>query len=469
MEKLPTSSRSLRYLPFLVASAFFMQMLDATILNTAIPTIARSFHTHPLQLHSLVTAYMLTVCVLIPASGWVSDKLGSRRTFLFAISLFTFGSLLCALSTSVAMMTACRVVQGIGGAFLMPVGRLVILRSYPRSMFVNVLNIVTIPALLGPLLGPVLGGIIVQYISWHWIFLINIPVGLVGLWATRKLMPDLKAVKEQKFDWPGFLFFSASALLITMSLSTGGRVPGQDPDGDSPDGRDSFPDRVLGAGVPVGNAAFSPSLFRIRNFAIGIAGNIVCRLGGSCLPYLIPLFFQVVLGYSALKSGMSLIPLAVSNLLAKTVAPRLLGKFGYRNIMVINTFTIGSLLAAFYFIGPGTREFTLLAMLALLGAANSIQFTCMNTLTLIDLPNADASSGNSLLSMIMQLSIAVSIAAASLLLDCFGGHAATSGPAVESAFHATFVTIGTIAAASSFIFALVDKDKGKTRKKRKTA
>ena len=152
MEKLPTSSRSLRYLPFLVASAFFMQMLDATILNTAIPTIARSFHTHPLQLHSLVTAYMLTVCVLIPASGWVSDKLGSRHTFLFAISLFTFGSLLCALSTSVAMMTACRVVQGIGGAFLMPVGRLVILRSYPRSMFVNVLNIVTIPALLGPLL-----------------------------------------------------------------------------------------------------------------------------------------------------------------------------------------------------------------------------------------------------------------------------------------------------------------------------
>lgn len=225
MEKLPTSSRSLRYLPFLVASAFFMQMLDATILNTAIPTIARSFHTHPLQLHSLVTAYMLTVCVLIPASGWVSDKLGSRHTFLFAISLFTFGSLLCALSTSVAMMTACRVVQGIGGAFLMPVGRLVILRSYPRSMFVNVLNIVTIPALLGPLLGPVLGGIIVQYISWHWIFLINIPVGLAGLWATRKLMPDLKAVKEQKFDWPGFLFFSASALLITMSLSTEGGSP----------------------------------------------------------------------------------------------------------------------------------------------------------------------------------------------------------------------------------------------------
>lgn len=469
MEKLPTSSKALRYLPFLVASAFFMQMLDATILNTAIPTIARSFNSHPLQLHSLVTAYMLTVCVLIPASGWISDKLGSRRTFLFAISVFSAGSLLCALSTSVAMMTACRVIQGIGGAFLMPVGRLVVLRSYPRSMFVNVLNIVTIPALLGPLLGPVLGGIIVQYASWHWIFLINIPVGIAGLWATWKLMPDLKAVREQKFDWAGFFLFSSSAVLVTMGLSTAG--------GAADKTRMAL---LLSSGgvfqllywvlafrskAPI----FSPSLFRIRNFAIGIAGNIVCRLGGSCLPYLIPLFFQVVLGYSALQSGMSLIPLALSNLLAKTVAPRLLGKFGYRNIMVVNTFTIGTLLAAFYFISPGTHELILLGMLALLGAANSIQFTYMNTLTLIDLPNADASSGNSLLSTIMQLSIAVSIAAASLLLDSFGGHSATSGKAVEAAFHATFVTIGAIAAASSFIFALVDKNKGITRRRKKAA
>lgn len=294
-------------------------------------------------------------------------------------------------------------------------------------------------------------------------------MGLAGLWATWKLMPDLKAVREQKFDWPGFFLFSFSAVLLTMGLSAEGGAT----------------DRqrmvlFMGAGgilqflywilafrskAPL----FSPSLFRIRNFAIGIAGNIVCRLGGSCLPYMIPLFFQVVLGYSALQSGMALIPMALSNLLAKTVAPRLLGKFGYRNIMVINTFVIGALLTGFYFIGPDTHQLVLLSQLALLGGANSIQFTCMNTLTLIDLPNADASSGNSLLSMIMQLSIAISIAAASLLLDCFGGHSATSGPAVEKAFHATFVTIGTIAAASSFIFALVNKNKGITRKHAKTA
>lgn len=461
MHKLSASPHSLRYLPFLVATAFFMQMLDATILNTAIPSIARSFHSHPLQLHSLVTAYMLTVCVLIPASGWISDKLGSRRVFLFALALFSFGSLLCALSTSIPMMTACRVIQGIGGAFLMPVGRLVILRAYPRSMFVKVLNIVTIPALLGPLLGPVLGGIIVQYATWHWIFLINIPVGVAGIWATWFLMPDLKAVRERKFDWLGFLLFSSSAVLITMGLSTENGTP-----------RGISPALLATAGVALQllywllafcskAPLFSPSLFRIKNFAIGIAGNIVCRLGGSCLPYMIPLFFQVVLGYSALKAGLSLVPLAISNLLAKTVATQLLKQFGYRNIMVVNTLLIGLLLTGFYLIVPGTGEPALLAMLALLGAANSIQFTCMNTLTLIDLPNEDASSGNSLLSMIMQLSIAISIAAASLLLNAFGGHTHTNAHDVQVAFHATFITIGIIAATSSLIFALVDKDKGK--------
>ena len=270
------------------------------------------------------------------------------------------------------------------------------------------------------------------------------------------------------------LLLSAVAA-VSMIAGCGNQAAGTSGEGNAPTsesreaGTDAAAAEETGERPTISIMCIDMALFRIRNFAIGIAGNIVCRLGGSCLPYLMPLFFQVVLGYSALQSGMSLIPLALSNLLAKTVAPRLLGKFGYRNIMVVNTFTIGSLLASFRFVGPGTHELILLGMLALLGGANSIQFTCMNTLTLIDLPNADASSGNSLLSTIMQLSIAVSIAAASLLLDSFGGHSATSGKAVETAFHATFATIGAIAAASSFIFALVDKDKGITRKRRKAA
>lgn len=469
MEKLPTSFKALRYLPFLVASAFFMQMLDATILNTAIPTIARSFNSHPLQLHSLVTAYTLTVCVLIPASGWISDKLGSRRTFLLVISVFSAGSLLCALSTSIPMMTACRVIPG--NRRRLPDAR----RAPCRPALLSPFHVRQCPehcddsCAAGSPSGAGAGrhhravrflalDIPDQHPGWHG-----------GLWATRKLMPDLKAVREQKFDWRGFFLFSSSAVLATMGLSSAGGVTDKTRMAILTSAGGILQLLYWALAFRSKAPIFSPALFRIRNFAIGIAGNIVCRLGGSCLPYLMPLFFQVVLGYSALQSGMSLIPLALSNLLAKTVAPRLLGKFGYRNIMVVNTFTIGALLASFHFVGPGTHELILLGMLALLGGANSIQFTCMNTLTLIDLPNADASSGNSLLSTIMQLSIAVSIAAASLLLDSFGGHSATSGKAVETAFHTTFATIGAIAAASSFIFALVDKDKGITRKRKKAA
>ncbi len=460
MFKLPMPASSMKHLPLLVAAAFFMQLLDGTILNTAIPSIARSFHSDPLRLHSLAIAYMLTVCVLIPASGWISDRFGSRRVFLFAISSFMLGSLLCALSTSVEMMTICRVIQGIGGAFLMPVGRLVVLRSYPRRMFLKVLNFVTIPGLLGPLLGPVLGGLFVQYASWHWIFLINIPVGIVGLWATVKIMPDLRAVRKQKFDWTGFLIFAPSAVLLALGL----------------EGESGLADKwrmtiLCSAGASLQlvywfysgrhkDPLFSPSLFRIRNFAIGIAGNLVSRLAGSCLPYMLPLFFQVGMGYSAFKSGLSLIPLAVCNLIAKTIATPLIQKLGYRNIMVANTLLIGSLLMCFCKVSPETPEVLLVLLLALLGTVNSIQFTCMNTLTLIDLPDEFASSGNSLLSMIMQLSIAVSIAAAALMMNGYGGSADTSNASVIRAFHHTFITIGGIALTSSAIFAFVDRNKG---------
>lgn len=460
MFKFPMPPQAMRYLPLLVASAFFMQLLDGTILNTAIPSIARSFHSDPLKLHNIVIAYMLTVCILIPASGWISDKFGSRKVFLFAISFFMLGSLLSALSTSVGMMTSSRIIQGIGGAFLMPVGRLVVLRSYPRWMFLKVLNFVTIPGLLGPLLGPVLGGVLVQYATWHWIFLINIPVGLVGLWATLKIMPNLTAVKKQKFDWSGFLVFAASAVLISMGLEGQGGLADK-----------SRMAILCSAGgllqifywifsMRKDTPLFSPSLFRIRNFAIGIAGNLASRLGGSCLPYLIPLFFQVGMGYSAFKSGLSLIPLAMCNLLAKTIATPLIRHLGYRNIMVANTLLIVSLLMCFYRISPATPEIILILLLAFLGTVNSIQFTCMNTLTLIDLPDEFASSGNSLLSMIMQLSIAISIAVASLLMDGYGNAVDTSSSSILQAFHKTFLTIGFFSFASSIIFAFVDKNKG---------
>jgi len=215
---LPLDPRSARLLPWLVAIAFFMQTLDSTILNTALPAMALDLAEDPLRMQGVVIAYMLTVALLIPASGWIADRFGSRQIFVAAILLFSLGSLLCALSPRLDLLIAARVVQGLGGALMLPVGRLVVLRAYPRSEFVRIMAFIALPGLVGPLLGPTLGGWLVEYASWHWIFLINLPVGVLGCLAALRFMPDFKAALRPRFDTPGFLLFGAAMVLITIAL-----------------------------------------------------------------------------------------------------------------------------------------------------------------------------------------------------------------------------------------------------------
>lgn len=211
--------KTAKILPWVVAIAFFMQMLDSTILNTALPAMAHDLGTNPLRMQSVIISYMLTVALVIPASGWLADKFGIKQIFLFAIALFTLGSLACALSPSLNIIVGCRILQGIGGALMVPVGRLVVLRAYPREQLVSVLSFITIPGLVGPLIGPTLGGFLVQYASWHWIFLINIPVGIIGILATLKYMPYLTRGGDlHPFDTVGFLLFGTFMLTITLGL-----------------------------------------------------------------------------------------------------------------------------------------------------------------------------------------------------------------------------------------------------------
>ncbi len=458
-----TPDQSLKYLPYLVSVSFFMQTLDATILNTSLPSIARSFNSDPLNLHSIVISYMLTVAVLIPSSGWISDKLGSRKTFMLAMGIFCLGSLFCAMAASVFALTMCRILQGIGAAFLMPVGRLVILRSYPRNKFVQVMNMVTIPGLVGPLIGPLLGGFFSDHMSWHWIFLINIPIGLAGIIAAWKLMPDLFAVEKTRFDGVGFCLFAASAVCFSLSLDAHGT------------GLNSILQTLyLGlAGLlcmagywcyarSKTAAIFNLRLFKTRNFTIGILGNLVSRLGSSSMPYLIPLFFQLILGYSAFKSGLSLLPLAAASIFIKFIITPALRKYGYRNILVVNTVMVGSLMAGFSLISPQTPAWVLLCLLSALGAVNSIQFTCMNTLTLVDLPKNDASSGNSLLAVVMQLSISLGIGSAALVLDLLRPEKTLeTQQLLQTSFHATFIIVGGLSILSGLIFMRIDKQSGK--------
>ena len=207
-------ARTARILPWLVAIAFFMQTLDGTILNTALPAMARDLAENPLRMQGVVIAYMLTVALLIPASGWIADRFGSRRIFVAAIVLFSLGSLLCALSTSFNQLVASRVLQALGGALMLPVGRLVVLRAFPRSEFVRIMAFIALPGLVGPLLGPTLGGWLVEYASWHWIFLINLPVGVIGCIAALRFMPDLKGPERVRFDTLGFVLFGAAMALL---------------------------------------------------------------------------------------------------------------------------------------------------------------------------------------------------------------------------------------------------------------
>jgi EmrB/QacA subfamily drug resistance transporter len=456
-----------RLLPWVVAIAFFMQTLDGTILNTTLPTMARDLGESPLRMQSVVIAYMLTVALFIPASGWLADRFGTRRAFLSAIVLFSLGSLLCALSPSLPWLVAARVLQGIGGALLLPVGRLTILRAYPRSELLKVLSFVTIPGLVGPLVGPPLGGWLVEVASWHWVFLINLPVGVLGVFASLRYMPDLRGAVDQRFDWPGFVMFSLGLVLVTLGLQGLGEHA------------ISAPLSIL---LVIGGLAamaaywvhaarsekplFSLTLFQIPTFSVGILGNLFARLGSGAMPFLTPLFLQVGLGYSPSRAGLTMVPTVVGAMLIKFFAEPVIKRFGYRRVLVTNTLLLGGFIAGFSLVGAATPHALILVYLGLFGVVNSMQFTAMNTLTLGDLDDARASGGNSLLSVVMQLSMSLGVAAAGALLAAFATPivipiASDVGPSnLLHTFHATYLCMGLLSALAAGIFFQLGRREG---------
>lgn len=449
-------ARTARVLPWLVAIAFFMQTLDGTILNTALPSMARDLAEDPLRMQGVVIAYMLTVALLIPASGWLADRFGTRRIFFSALMLFTLGSLLCAMSTSFNQLVVARVVQGVGGALMLPVGRLVVLRAYPRSEFVRVMTFIALPGMVGPLIGPTLGGWLVEYASWHWIFLINLPVGLIGCFAASRFMPDLKSPERIRFDSFGFLLFGGAMVLITIALEGLGEMQ-------MPHARVLLL-LVIGSACltaywlragHVDKPLFSPTLFHTRSFAVGIFGNLFARLGSGALPFLLPLLLQVALGYSPAQAGMTMIPLAVGAMLIKPLAKPLIDRFGYRRILIGNTLLLGSLIASLATIDGQTPAALMLVHLSLIGMVNSMQFTAMNTITLVGLSQQNASSGNSLLSVVVQLSMSLGVASAGALLGGFTEPGA-DGAAVLQAFHLTFLCVGAMSLMAASLFFQLD-------------
>ena len=405
-----------KYLPYVLAVALFMQILDATILNTSLPQMAQALGESPLKMQWAVISYALTLAIFIPISGFLADKYGTRRVFLSAIVIFSIGSLLCAAAPTLGFLVGSRIVQGIGGAMMTPVARLILVKSYPRNQLLTVMNFAVIPALIAPLVGPVLGGYIVEYTSWHWIFLINIPMGLAGFIIGKKLIPALFE-DTKRLDWLGFVLFAAAACGFTLAVEFGSQV-----------GRGVYglilavaASILLGAYVAHAKRRSAPlfplSLFDIRTFRIGITGNLFTRLGISAVPFLLPLLLQVVFEYSPSKAGWLLAPIAIGAMGIKPWVSKIIQRYSYRIVLVYNTTLIGILIILLAQFNDPSNWLWFIPLLIVMGACNSMQFSAMNTITIGDLEGTQTSSGNSLMAVNQQLAISFGIAFGAAVLN----------------------------------------------------
>ncbi|MBS0304957.1 MAG: multidrug transporter subunit MdtD [Proteobacteria bacterium] len=452
----PAASGSRRLL-WLVAIGFFMQTLDSTIVNTALPAMAASLGESPLRMQAVVVGYALTMAAVIPCTGWLADRFGTQRLFVLAVVVFTLGSAACAASPTLDQLIASRVLQGVGGAMLLPVGRLVVLREFPREQFLEAMSFVAIPGLVGPLIGPTLGGWLVEVASWHWIFLINIPVGVLGTLGALRWMPNLRLAGVGRFDLGGYLLLVLAMVSISLAL-------------DGLSGLGSARTLVVLLMV-LGLAAlaaywlhalrspapiFAPALFAIASYRVGVLGNLFARIGSGAMPYMLPLLLQVALGFSPAEAGMMMLPVAMASIGAKRVVTGLIGRVGYRPVLIGNTLLLGLMIAAFAAMTPGQPLALRIVQLAVFGAVNSIQFTAMNAVTLKDLAPGRAASGNSLFSMVQMLGMSLGVTCAAALMHAFGDWLGTPGtaPGAQSlpVFRAAFVAIGVMTMGSAAIF-----------------
>ena len=376
-----------------------------------------------------------------------------------AIGLFVLGSVLCAVSPNLSFLVAARVVQGVGGAMMLPVGRLAVLRTYPRGEFIRAMSFIAIPGQVGPLLGPTLGGWMVEYASWHWIFWINVPVGLAGLWATRRWFPRAALLPARKFDMAGYAMLAFGMVSVSIAL-----------DGFSGMGLGMALVAVLMVfglaslasywmhALRVAEPLFPPELFRVRSLRVGLLGNLFARFGSGAAPYLIPLLLQIGLKMSPMNAGMMMLATVVGSMLVKRIAVRTVQRFGYKRVLQVNSVMLALMLGSFGLVSEGTPLWLLLAQLFVFGGFNSMQFSAMNSVTLKDVVGESASSANSLLSMVQMLAMSMGVALAGGLLtgytDMWHGHAGDRLDAIR----ATFATVALMTLAATMVFSQLDKD-----------
>ena len=457
--------------PWLVAVAFFMESLDTTILNTAVPTIAAAMGIPPLSMKAVLSSYTLSVALFIPISGWLADRFGTRRVFSSAIAVFTLGSVLCGISTDIRVLVVCRLIQGAGGAMMVPVGRLTMVRTFARSELVRAMAFVAIPSLIGPMLGPLAGGLIVRFFHWRVIFLVNVPVGLTGLYLVYRHMPDYRADRGDRLDVVGLVLFGSGVALLSYVLEVFGehRLGGAEIFG------------LLALSVTlllayrvhattVSRPLLRLDLLRVRTFRTAVAGGFLTRIGVGGLPFLLPLLYQVGLGHSAVESGLLILPQSVAAMSLRLMMPKLLRLFGYRRVLLSNTLAIGVLLLLFALVGPRTPIAVIVVQAFAFGFFSSFQYTSMNTLTYADVADADASMASTIASTMQQLSMSFGVAAASLATAVFIPDRFHAGPAdTIRGIHRACVALGGMTILSTLLFRTLKPSDGDNVSRHKVA
>lgn len=443
--------------------ALFMEQLDTTIVNTAVPSMALSLGVEPLSLKSIVASYILSLAVAIPVSGWIADKFGTRRVFATAVIIFTFASMLCGLSVNVPMLVTARLLQGFGAAMMMPVGRSAIIRTFPKAELMNAMNFVIIPALIAPLLGPTVGGLMVHFVSWRYIFFINLPIGLIALYFILRYMPDYYGEKDRPLDKIGLLLFSSGIAIISWILEIFGEHHIST----------TFALSYFALGCAllaayVWHMRFTAypllklSLLHIRTFRVSVLGGFITRIGIGGMPFLLPLFYQVGLQLPAWQSGMLMMPTAIAAMAMKLLSRPILKYMGYRRVLIVNTVLMGFTIMCFSLI-KSAQHIVWIVLLALTqGFFTSMQMTSNNSMGYADIAPIDASMASTIASSFQQISMSFGLACGSLLAGwLLNGIPQSNADMVITALHKVFIILGIVTIVSSVTFHTLKPDDGK--------
>lgn len=448
----PLERRSVRMMPYIVGAALFMQMLDATVVATALPMMATSLGTDAIRMNSIITSYLLAVAVFVPVSGWAADRFGARRVFVTAITLFTLSSLACAAAQTLNQLVIARVFQGMAGAMMVPVGRIILLRRVPKDELLNAMAVLSMPALLGPIIGPPVGGFFVTYMSWHWIFLINLPVGVLGVVLVFKYIRADIPDGRPPLDWLGFILSAVALATLVVSFES--------------IGHSALSTKelaiLLATGLTTGawyiwhakhsaNPIIDLSLLRINSFAISIFGGNLFRFSLASVPFMLALLLQLAFGMTAFAAGLITFTSAIGSILVKPLAPRIIRRFGYRKVLIYNALLTGLFIAICGFFTAHTAVWLMCAVLAVGGVFRSLQFTAVNTLTYADLNHNHMSRASSFAAMAQQLGISLGIACAAVTLNLSMHWRGTVTVSADDLLWG-FVIIGSLTALSALSF-----------------